>query len=143
MHANSLIFLVILVIVFYFLLILPQRRQQKKKTEMMKQVGPGAKIMTASGIYGEIAEMHDDIVVVRVAEGVELEMDQRAIVRVVSEGNGFGTNAPSHELGAPEHEDDDEEEYVDHEEEPAEDDDAEADADKRDHTSDASRQNEH
>ncbi|EPZ52773.1 preprotein translocase subunit YajC [Alicyclobacillus acidoterrestris] len=85
MHGNSLIFLVILVIVFYFLMILPQRRNQKKKAQMMRELAPGTKIMTASGIYAEVAEVHGDILVARVAEGVEIEMDTRAVVRVVSE----------------------------------------------------------
>lgn len=101
--SNSLIFLVILVVVFYLLLILPQRRQQKKKAEMMKSLAPGAKIMTASGIYAEIAAIHDDIIVARVAPDVEIEMDSRAVVRVVSEGNGFQADESAHALGAPEH----------------------------------------
>lgn len=111
MHGSNLIFLVILVVVFYFLLILPQRRQQKKKAEMRKQLNPGSRVMTASGIYGDIAEIHDDIIVVRIADGVEIEMDTRAIVRVVSEAPEQDDeveeteNADGHLLGAPdEHE---------------------------------------
>lgn len=115
--GSSLIFLVVLVIVFYFLLILPQRRNQKKKADMMKQLSPGAKVMTASGIYAEVVEIHDDIVIAQIAEGVEIEMDQRAVVRVVSEGPAFSDeaddelleNEDGHPLGAPEYEEEDDE----------------------------------
>ncbi|MFB5190111.1 preprotein translocase subunit YajC [Alicyclobacillus fastidiosus] len=107
MKGNSLIFLVILVVVFYFLLILPQRRNQKKKAEMMKGLAPGAKIMTASGIYAEVAEIHDDIIVARVAEGVEVEMDSRAVVRVVSEATAVPAQG-EHPLGAPDEYEEDE-----------------------------------
>lgn len=104
--GSSLIFLVIVVIVFYFLLILPQRRQQRKKAEMMKQLAPGSRVMTASGIYGDVVEIDGDIVIVEIAEGVEIEMDQRAIVRVISEGYAYEEEEPTenedgHVLGAP------------------------------------------
>ncbi|GMA56280.1 preprotein translocase subunit YajC [Alicyclobacillus sacchari] len=84
--GSSLIFLIIVVIVFYFLMIVPQRRQQKKRAEMMKQIGPGARVMTASGLYAEIIETRGDIVVAQIADGVNVEMDQRAVVRVIEEG---------------------------------------------------------
>ncbi|EJY56315.1 preprotein translocase, YajC subunit [Alicyclobacillus hesperidum URH17-3-68] len=84
--GSSLIFLIIVVIVFYFLMIVPQRRQQKKRAEMMKQIGPGARVMTASGLYAEVVETRGDIVVAQIAEGVNVEMDQRAVVRVIEEG---------------------------------------------------------
>ncbi|WP_367307279.1 preprotein translocase subunit YajC [Alicyclobacillus acidocaldarius] len=56
------------------------------RAEMMKKLGPGARVMTAAGLYGEIVAMQGDIAIVRIADGVDVEMDQRAIVRVVEEG---------------------------------------------------------
>ncbi|SIT07144.1 preprotein translocase subunit YajC [Alicyclobacillus vulcanalis] len=84
--SSSILFLILLVVVFYVLILLPQRRQQKTRAEMMKKLGPGARVMTAAGLYGEIVQMQGDIAIVRIADGVEVEMDQRAIVRVVEEG---------------------------------------------------------
>ncbi|AEJ44132.1 preprotein translocase, YajC subunit [Alicyclobacillus acidocaldarius subsp. acidocaldarius Tc-4-1] len=80
--------MILLIVVFYVLILLPQRRQQKSRAEMMKKLGPGARVMTAAGLYGEIVAMQGDIAIVRIADGVDVEMDQRAIVRVVEEGHG-------------------------------------------------------
>lgn len=127
MKGGSLLFLVILVIVFYFLMIVPQRRQQKKKAEMMKQLGPGAKVMTASGIYAEVVEIHDDIIVARVAPDVEIEMDARAVTRVVSEGTSYDEDEEAHELGAP---DDEDGEYAEESADEEHDEDVDDDADE-------------
>ncbi|KPV42357.1 hypothetical protein AN477_18360 [Alicyclobacillus ferrooxydans] len=64
-------------------MILPQRRQAKQRTAMMKQLGPGAKVVTTSGIYGNVVEIADDRVFVTIAPDVEIELDPRAILRVV------------------------------------------------------------
>lgn len=69
--------------VFYVLLVLPQKRQQKKRQEMMRQLGSGAKIVSTSGIYGTIVAISDDVMRLKVADGIEMEMDPRAVMRVL------------------------------------------------------------
>jgi preprotein translocase subunit YajC len=85
--GSSLIILVVIVIAFYALMILPQRKQQKKKAEMMRKLAPGAKVLTASGIFGQVMEIRESAIVMKIAERVEVEMDPRAVVRVVSDGH--------------------------------------------------------
>lgn len=80
---GNIILIVVMLVVFYALLILPQRRQQKQRQQMMQSMGPGAKIMTTSGIYGRVVSVQDDILRVNVADGVDLDMDPRAVMRVV------------------------------------------------------------
>lgn len=78
------IFLIVIVLaVFYALMILPQRRQAKQRSAMMKQLGPGAKVVTTSGIYGDVVEITEDRVFVTIAPDVEIELDPRAVLRVV------------------------------------------------------------
>lgn len=69
--------------VFYFLFIVPNRRQQKNRQQMMQRLGPGAKVLTAGGMYAQIVEVHGDIIVAKIAAEVEIELDSRSIVRVV------------------------------------------------------------
>lgn len=83
MKSSNIIFLVILVVVFYALMVLPQRRQQKQRKNMMQSLAPGAKVLTAGGIYAQITEVHDDLYVARIAPETEVELDVRAILRVV------------------------------------------------------------
>ncbi|GMA51937.1 hypothetical protein GCM10025857_32940 [Alicyclobacillus contaminans] len=79
----NVILIVVMLVVFYALLILPQRRQQKQRQQMMKSLGPGARILTTSGIYGRVTSVQDDVLRVQVAEGVDMEFDPRAVMRVV------------------------------------------------------------
>lgn len=80
---SNILLIVIVLAVFYALMILPQRRQARQRTTMMKQLGPGAKVVTTSGIYGEVVEVTDDRIYVDIAPDVEVELDPRAILRVV------------------------------------------------------------
>ncbi|MCL6516511.1 preprotein translocase subunit YajC [Alicyclobacillus sp.] len=81
--TQNIILLVVMLVVFYALLILPQRRQQKQRQTMMKQLGPGAKILTTSGIFGRVVQVQDDVLVVNIADGVDIQLDSRAVLRVV------------------------------------------------------------
>lgn len=80
---NNIILIVVMLAVFYALLILPQRRQAKKRTDMMRQLGVGAKVLLTSGIYGQVIRMADDRLHVEIAPDVEIQVDSRAIMRVV------------------------------------------------------------
>ncbi|MCL6597663.1 MAG: preprotein translocase subunit YajC [Alicyclobacillus macrosporangiidus] len=81
--TQNIILLVVMLVVFYALLILPQRRQQKQRQNMMKQLGPGAKILTTAGIFGRVVQVNDDVLVVNIADGVDIQLDSRAVLRVV------------------------------------------------------------
>jgi len=80
---SNIILIVVMLAVFYALLILPQRRQAKKRTEMMKQLVVGARVLLTSGIYGQIVRMTDDRLHVEIAPDVEIQVDNRAVMRVV------------------------------------------------------------
>ncbi|WP_035462075.1 preprotein translocase subunit YajC [Alicyclobacillus macrosporangiidus] len=81
--TQNIILLVVMLVVFYALLFLPQRRQQKQRQNMMKQLGPGAKILTTAGIFGRVVQVNDDVLVVNIADGVDIQLDSRAVLRVV------------------------------------------------------------
>jgi len=58
--------------VFYFLLIRPQQKKQKteqsKKAEMLKSLRKSDHVMTLGGIYGVVAAVSEDEVVIKVDE---------------------------------------------------------------------------
>ncbi len=87
MKGSSLFVVAIFVIAIYALMILPQKKQRKQKALMMSKLAPGAKVMTVSGIYAQVVEMHDDVIVAKIASDVEVEMDSRAVVRIVEQGS--------------------------------------------------------
>jgi preprotein translocase subunit YajC len=95
MGMSNIILLVVLLGVFYALMILPQRKQQKARQLMREQLLPGAKILTHSGIFGQVVEVRDDVMVVELARDVEVEMDTRAVLRIVEKAPSAGAASES------------------------------------------------
>jgi len=73
---------ILMFVVFYFLLIRPQQKKQKTRTLMLNQVKKGDKIVTIGGLHGTIAEITDDVVVLRVTDTTKLTFDRSAISTV-------------------------------------------------------------
>jgi preprotein translocase subunit YajC len=65
--------------IFYFLIMLPMKRRQKKIQEFQEALKVGDKVVTTSGIYGEITRLKDRTVQVQVANNVRLEFSRAAI----------------------------------------------------------------
>jgi preprotein translocase subunit YajC len=68
--------------IFYFLLIRPQQKRQKETQKMINALKKGDKVITASGLIGSVAGLRDDIVVVKIADNVKVEMLKNAITAV-------------------------------------------------------------
>lgn len=65
--------------VFYFLLIAPARKKQKRHAEMLSQLKRGDRVLTTGGMYGTVVGLDDDVVQVRISDGVKVEMARHAI----------------------------------------------------------------
>ena len=78
-------FLIIIAFVFlYFVLVRPQKRRQLQQQKMLNDVKVGDEIVTAGGMYGEIRELHDDDVLVRIAPELDVRVARRAIAGVIT-----------------------------------------------------------
>lgn len=58
--------MVLIVVVFYFMLIRPQKKKDKKVKDMLSNLKVGDRICTIGGIYGTIAGIRDDNVILSV-----------------------------------------------------------------------------
>jgi len=76
-----------MLVIFYFLLIRPQQKRQKETTRMLESLRKGDRIVTASGLYGTISGMKDNVVVVKIAENVKVEMLKSSISGLVEKGS--------------------------------------------------------
>lgn len=83
MDLVGLLPLVLLAVVFYLLVMRPARNRQKAQQQLISSVGPGAQIMTTSGMYGTVVERDGDDLTVSVAAGVEIRMVAGAVARVI------------------------------------------------------------
>lgn len=72
----------------YFLLIAPQRKKQKEHQKLLSALDTGDQVLLVSGIFGEITNRKEDRFVVRIAEGVKVEVAKNAVQAVIKRKNG-------------------------------------------------------
>ncbi len=65
--------------IFYFLILMPMKRRQRKVQEFQTALKVGDRIVTTSGIYGEITRITDRSVQVQIADKVRIEVAKAAI----------------------------------------------------------------
>lgn len=66
-------------VVFYLLVFAPMRRKQKKHTEMLQNLKAGDRVVTNGGIYGIVVGITDEVIQVRIAEQVKVDVSKSAI----------------------------------------------------------------
>ena len=65
--------------IFYLLVLLPMRRRQKKIQEFKSGLQVGDKVITTSGIYGQIAKVSDASVQIQIADKVKIEVAKASV----------------------------------------------------------------
>ena len=69
----------IIVAIFYFIVLLPSQRQQKKVQEFVDNLKVNDKVITTSGIFGQIMKLDDQSVQLQVADKVNIKVSKAAI----------------------------------------------------------------
>jgi preprotein translocase subunit YajC len=70
---------VLLGLIFYFLLFAPARRKQKQLNEMLSSLKNGDKVVTSGGIHGKVVGVTEQIIQLRIADGVKIDVSKSAI----------------------------------------------------------------
>ncbi|MCI2099019.1 MAG: preprotein translocase subunit YajC [Succiniclasticum sp.] len=70
---------ILLIAIFYFMLWRPQKKEQLRRQRMLNALKRGDKVITNSGIYGQLTVVGETKVTLKVAENVEIEMNRTAI----------------------------------------------------------------
>lgn len=73
------LFLGLMFVAMYFFMIAPQRKKQKEHQKMLEALTTGDEVITAGGLYGEITNKKEDRFVIRIAEGVKIEVGKSFI----------------------------------------------------------------
>ena len=76
---TSLVPLVVMLGIFYFLLIAPMRKRQKQQEQMIADLKPGDRVLTAGGIYGTIVGIKDDRLTLRIADQVKVDVSKSSV----------------------------------------------------------------
>lgn len=67
--------------VMWLFMIRPQRKQQKEMQEFRNSLKKGDKVVTVGGIYGEIVEVSEKTVLIKVDGDVKLRVDKQGLVK--------------------------------------------------------------
>ena len=65
--------------IFYFIILAPMKRRQKKVEEFQQALKVGDRVVTTSGIYGQVTKLNDKSVQLQIAEKVRIEVAKAAI----------------------------------------------------------------
>ena len=86
-YAVQLVPMILIFVVFYFVLIRPQRKKDKEAKAMLDNLKVGDRICTIGGIYGTIASIKEDTVMLLVGpDKVKLVFARGAIAQVEDAG---------------------------------------------------------
>ena len=77
--------LALIFVVMYFFMIRPQKKQQKELQNFRDSLKKGDKVVTIGGIYGTVAEIKEDSVLIEVDHNVKIRVSKQALVKDFSE----------------------------------------------------------
>ncbi|MBO4685516.1 MAG: preprotein translocase subunit YajC [Lachnospiraceae bacterium] len=78
--------LVAMVIAFYFFLYRPQRAEQRRRDDMLATLHKGNKVVTVGGIFGEIMEIKNNVIELKIADKVIVKVTRSAVSRNITQG---------------------------------------------------------
>ena len=79
--------------IFYLVLLVPMRKRQKAVQQTIENLKRGDRVLTTSGIYGEVAAVEANTVLIKVADNVRIRFAKSAIAGLEAEEDKGGSNA--------------------------------------------------
>ena len=79
--------IILMFLVLYLLMIRPQMKKQKAQQRLIDELEKGDDIVTSGGIHGTITNIKDDIIVLKIADNVKIEVSRAAVQRIQGKEN--------------------------------------------------------
>lgn len=76
---------VLIALVFWFLIVRPQRRRAQALKATQSTLGVGSEVMLTSGIFGRVASLDDETILLELSPGTVVKVSRQAVVRVVED----------------------------------------------------------
>ena len=77
---SQIVLLVVIFGIMYVLIILPEQKNRKKHKLLIENLKKGDKVLTQSGIRGTITKIKDNVIMLKIAEKVEIEIEKSYII---------------------------------------------------------------
>lgn len=84
---------VLIIVIFYFLLWRPQQKKMKRHREMLGNLKRGDRVLTGGGIFGRIARVEGDELIVEIAPEVRVRVARGTVSEVIVKGEPAKTSA--------------------------------------------------
>lgn len=84
-----------MIAIFYFIMIRPQRRREKERQAMIAAVKSGQRVLLTCGFIGEVCNVKDKTLLVRIAEKTKVEVLKSAVSQVLEEKGEFPADVQS------------------------------------------------
>lgn len=69
----------LMVLIFYFLLYRPQKKAREERDAMLSSLKVGNRVITLGGIYGTITALTEEVVTLKIADKVEIQVARGSI----------------------------------------------------------------
>lgn len=76
----------ILIVLMYLLVIRPQTKRAKEHQQLVSNLTTGDEVVTSGGILGKISKIVDNVIVLEVAQGVEIKVQKSAVALNLPKG---------------------------------------------------------
>ncbi len=75
--------MLVIFVIFYIFLVLPQQKKAKEHQKLLNSLKKSDRVLMSGGIYGTVTNVRGDIVDVKIAENVQVEVLKSAITSVI------------------------------------------------------------
>lgn len=72
---------ILILVIFWWMLIVPQQRQRREHERFLSSLKPGDEVATSDGICGRILSVDENMVTLRISEGVDIRVLKSGIAR--------------------------------------------------------------
>jgi len=83
-------YMAIIFALMYFMMIRPQAKKEKARKELIASVKTGDRIMFSGGILGTVSNVKEQMLTVKIADNVKIEIARGAVVRVLDKSEEVG-----------------------------------------------------
>ncbi len=85
--------MIVVIGILYLLIIRPQQQQAKEHRRLVDNLKTGDRVITQGGIHGTVTSLKGNIVQVKIADNVKIDVSRSAISQVLQDATN-GTVAP-------------------------------------------------
>lgn len=83
--SSQLLLMLVIFAVFYLIVVRPMRKKQQETESMLSELKNGDRVLTSGGIYGTVVGVNEDVVQLRVADSVKIQVAKTAISQLVED----------------------------------------------------------